>query len=140
MNVYQSTTDAGDSYNLTALGIFMNERFKPTLASWVPTYLQTYITAMQGYVPGVPAGNSAAAHQASRAQANSGIPANGSSEFNAVRDQVIKDRFQSATGGAGFFDNSKLTHFDLNFDATDWLLLGINYRNYSIFTEGTIFN
>ena len=140
MNVYQSTTDAGDSYNLTALGIFMNERFKPTLASWVPTYLQTYITAMQGYVPGVPAGNSAAAHQASRAQANSGIPANGSTEFNTVRDQVIKDRFQSAAGGAGFFDNSKLTHFDLNFDATNWLLLGINYRNYSIFTEGTIFN
>ena len=140
MQVYQSTTDAGDSYNLSALGAYMNERFSPSLASWVPTYLQTYVVAMQGYVPGVPAGNASAAHQASRAQANAGIPANGSDAFNTVRDAVIKDKFQGAVPGAGFFDNSKLTHFDVNIDAADWLLIGANFRNYSIFTEGTIFN
>jgi len=140
MQVYQSITDAGDSYNLSALGAYMNERFKPSLTSWVPTYLQTYVVSMQGYVPGVPAGNPAAAHQASRAAANAGIPANGSVEFNTVRDAVIDDKFQRTPAGAGFYDNSKLTHFDVNINAADWLLLGANFRNYSIHTDGTIFN
>ena len=48
--IYQSVTDAGNSYNIGALGAIMNEVFSPSAASWAPTYLQTYITAMQGYV------------------------------------------------------------------------------------------
>ena len=39
MQVYQSITDAGDSYNLSALGAYMNERFKGSLSDWVPDYL-----------------------------------------------------------------------------------------------------
>ena len=138
--IYQSITDAGDSYNLGALGAIMNEAFSPTVASWAPTYLQTYILAMQGYTP-VPAGNTVAAHNLARSQSDAGIPAVGSAEWMAVRDQVIANRFQDPNNpGASFYDNSKLTHGELTYDATDWLLLGANYRNYGIFTDGTVFN
>ena len=91
------------------------------------------------------AGNTTAAHNFARSQADAGIPAIGSAEYNAVRDAVMAGRFQTPSeglpsGGSGFFDNSKLTHAEINYDLADWLLVGANYRNYSIFTEGTIFN
>ena len=143
VNVYQSVTDAGDSYNIGALGAIMNEAFSPTAAAggWGQTYLTTYILSMQGSVPGVDAGNIAAAHAAARGQADASTPAPGSAEFMAVRDQVIKNRFQDPENpGASFYDNSKLTHAEFTWDATDWMLVGANFRNYGIFTDGTIFN
>ena len=50
--VYQSSTDAGDSYNIGALGAAMNEAFSGTQADggWGQTYLTTYLLALQGYV------------------------------------------------------------------------------------------
>ena len=137
LKVWQSVTDAGDSYNLGALGALMNEGFSPSVTSWVPTYLQTYVVTMQGYTP-FPAGNSVVAHQVARAQADAAIPAIGSAEYNAVRDQVIAGKFQS--GGASFTDNSKSTNGEISYKAADWLLVGANYRNYGIFTDGTVFN
>ena len=96
---------------------------------------------MQGYVPGVPAGNIDAAHSVSRGIADAGIPAVGSEAWIAVRDQVMANRFQDPTSpGASFYDNSKLTHADITYEAANWLLLGANYRNYGIFTDGTVFN
>ena len=95
--VYQSITDAGNSYNVGALGGIMNEVFSPTQAQWGPTYLQTYITAMQGYVPGVPAGDTYFAHATARQQADAGIPAVGSAEWMGVRDQVISVSYTHLT-------------------------------------------
>ena len=96
---------------------------------------------MQGYVPGVPAGDIHYAHQIARQQADAGIPAVGSAEWMGVRDQVMKNRFQDPNApGASFYDNSKLTHADITYEANEWLLLGANYRNYGIFTDGTVFN
>ena len=119
----------------------MNEVFSPSASAWAPTYLQTYITAMQGYVPGVPAGNIDVAHSVARGVADAGIPAVGSEAWMAVRDQVMSNRFQDPNApGASFYDNSKLTHADITYEAANWLLLGANYRNYGIFTDGTIFN
>ena len=141
LNVYQSVTDAGNSYNVGALGTIMNEAFAGTVSTWGPAYLQTYILAMQGSVPGVDAGNVAAAHAAARGQADASTPAPGSAEFMAVRDQVMKNRFQDPENpGASFYDNSKLTHAEFTWNPTDWMLFGANYRNYGIFTDGTIFN
>ena len=141
LNVYQSVTDAGNSYNVGALGAIMNEAFAGTVSTWGPAYLQTYILAMQGSVPGVDAGNVAAAHAAARGQADASTPAPGSAEFMAVRDQVMKNRFQDPENpGASFYDNSKLTHAEFTWNPTDWMLFGANYRNYGIFTDGTIFN
>src|SRR5690606_1091519 len=56
---YVTATDAGDSYNMAALGGLVNERISPTAAQWAPTYGQTFVAAMYGYLEsqGVPAGN-----------------------------------------------------------------------------------
>ena len=49
-------------------------------------------------------------------------------------------------GGAGFIDNSKLYHVEGNYDLSDLtnnvisLQAGANWRLYSLFTEGTVFN
>ena len=50
------------------------------------------------------------------------------------------------TGGAGFIDDSKLNHIEGNYDLSSLvndavgLQIGLNYRQYNLFTNGTIFN
>lgn len=142
---YITATDAGDSYNMAALGGQVNERISPTAAQWAPTYGQTYVLAMQGYVPGVPAGNSAAAHAAARARADAGRPAAGSAEFRQLVEDVRNDYFQRTPGGAKFIDNSRLYHGEFNYNFAEQIdfaeiQIGGNIRRYSLFSDGTIFN
>jgi outer membrane receptor protein involved in Fe transport len=142
---YITATDAGDSYNMAALGGQINERISPTAAQWAPTYGQTYVLAMQGYVPGVPAGNSFAAHQAARANADAGRPDPSSAEFKALAESVRNDYFQRSPAGAKFIDNSRLYHGEFNYNFADKIdfaeiQVGGNFRRYSLFSDGTIFN
>lgn len=142
---YVTATDAGDSYNMAALGGLVNERISPTAAQWAPTYGQTYVLAMQGYVPGVPAGNSYAAHQAARTQADAGRPAVGSAEFKQLVEAVRNDYFQRDPAGAKFIDNSRLYHGEFNYNFAEKITfaevqIGGNVRRYSLFSDGTIFN
>jgi outer membrane receptor protein involved in Fe transport len=141
---YVTETGAADSWNMTAQGIFANEYYSPTVAKWAPEYAQTYVLAMQGYVPGVPAGDEAAAHQAARAFADRDRPAEGSPEFEALMSEVRGNFFQRNPPGSSFYDNSRLYHGEFNYnfaniDAVE-LMIGGNYRRYSLFSEGTIFN
>lgn len=142
---YVTATDAGDSYNMAALGGQVNERISPTATQWAPTYAQTYVLAMQGYIPGVPAGNSHAAHAAARAQADAGRPAAGSAEFNQLVESVRNDYFQRTPAGAKFIDNSRLYHGEFNYNFAENIdfaevQIGGNFRRYSLFSDGTIFN
>lgn len=149
---YQTATDAGKSYNLTALGSYMNETISPSAASWVPDYL----LAMQGYIPGVPAGTPDAA----RAFADRNRPAPGTPEFTNLVNLVKANYFQktptgtwidpnggshTAQGGASFYDNSKLYHIEGNYQFREqikWadVQIGGNWRQYNLFSNGTIFN
>jgi len=158
VRAYQTATDAGKSYNLSALGAYMNETYNPSSvpgnpsAGWVPEYL----FAMQGYVPGVPAGNNAAA----RAFADRNRPVPGTAEFTNLVNAVKANFFQkvptgtwtdpsggshAVANGASFIDNSKLLHFEGNYqfkDMIDWadVQVGGNWRQYDLFSNGTIFN
>lgn len=149
---YQTATDAGKSYNLSALGAFMNETVSPSSASWVPDYL----LAMQGYIPGVPAGTPDAA----RAFADRNRPAPGTPEFTNLVNLVKSNYFQKtatgtwidpnggshpAVGGASFYDNSKLYHIEGNYQFREMIKwadvqIGGNWRQYNLFSNGTIFN
>jgi outer membrane receptor protein involved in Fe transport len=145
VRTYMTATDAADSYNMGALGAYINERISPTAAEWAPTYAQTYVLAMQGYIPGAPAGDKAAAHSVARAQADQGRPAENSAEFKSLAESVRKDYFQRNPQGAKFIDNSRLFHAEFNYnfaDKIEWLdiLVGGNFRQYSLFSDGTIFN
>ncbi len=142
---YVTATDAGDSYNMAALGGQINERISQTRTQWAPEYVQTYVLAMQGYVPNVPAGNSAAAHQAARAFADRNRPAIGSAEYNNLLESVRNDYFQGDPAGAKFTDRSRLYHGEFNYNFADNISfaevqVGGNVRQYSLFSNGTIFN
>jgi iron complex outermembrane recepter protein len=149
---YLSATDAGKSYNLSALGAYANETYSPSATSWVPDY----VLAMQGYAPGVAAGN----NDAARAYADRNRPQPGTQAFTNLMSLVRSNFFQKtptgtwtdangvahqAAGGASFYDNSKLWHaeFNKNFSKEiKWadIMIGGNFRQYSLFSNGTIFN
>jgi outer membrane receptor protein involved in Fe transport len=150
---YQSATDAGKSYNLTALGTFMNETYSPSRTEWVPAFISAY----QGSIPGV----SAADVNAARAFADRNRPTPGTAEFTNLVDLVKANFFQKtptgtfsgvqdgiariARGGGSFFDNSKLNHIEGNykfFNQIKWaeIQIGGNFRQYDLFSNGTIFN
>jgi iron complex outermembrane receptor protein len=144
---YVTATDAGDSYNMAALGGVINERISPTRDEWAPTYGQNFVLAMQGYFvgQGVPAGNEAAAHTWARSRADAGRPAVGSAEFNSLVESVRNDYFQRDPSGAKFIDNSRLYHGEFNYNFADKIefaeiQFGGNFRRYSLFSDGTIFN
>lgn len=148
IRAYTSITDDGDSYNLSALGAFANERFSPSSAAWVPTYAGTYAGAL---LPTVLQGGTisdellAGAHAAARAAADNGIPKAGTTEFNTVMQQVRDDLFQRSPPGAGFVDESKLYHVEFNYNFRDIIdfadiQVGGNYRLYDLFSDGTVFN
>ncbi|MFM9839942.1 MAG: TonB-dependent receptor [Cyclobacteriaceae bacterium] len=136
---YQSATDAGKSYNLGALGVFANETYSPSATKWVPEY----VLAMQGYFSGlgVPGGNPTAA----RAFADRGRPQAGTQAYDDLMNTVRNQFFQKNPPGASFIDNSKLNHVEFNykfFNQIKWaeIQVGGNWRQYSLFSNGTIFN
>lgn len=143
---YVTATDAGDSYNIGALGSFMNERYSDTRNQWAPEYAQTYILAMQGYVDGVPAGNPEAAHAAARAYADRNRPQPGTPAFQQLLQDVRDNSyFQRNPPGARFIDNSRLYHGEFNYNFKNEIkfaeiMVGGNFRQYNLFSEGTIFN
>ena len=159
---YNSRTDDGDSYNLTAMGAFANEALSPTASTWAPTYAGTYVGTLLGVIlptyldmdptndrlPGsVTDAEKVVAHQAARMAADAGrlaLEANDPERLQSVIGSIRNGLFQR--GGAGFIDDSKLWHVEGNYDLSPFTgdVLGIqvggNWRQYDLFTDGTIFN
>lgn len=153
VRAYQTATDAGKSYNLSALGGYANETYSPSATNWVPDY----VIAMQGYIPGVAAGN----HDAARGYADRNRPQPGTPGYSSLMQTVRDNYFQrtptgtwtdanggvhpASGGGASFLDNSKLLHAEFNYNfmnQIDWaeVQIGGNVRRYDLFSSGTIFN
>ena len=134
-------TDAGKSYNLGGLGFVANEAFVPS-ATWA----QDYTLAMQGYIPTAAAGN----QNAARTYADRNIPLPGTQAFNDVMNSVRANYFQKPTstlpyGGAAFTDDSKMYHAEFNYNFVNEIKfaevqVGANYRQFDLFSNGTIFN
>lgn len=134
---YLTQTDAGDSYNMLALGSYMNEAISPSASSWVPDYLNAY----SGNAPGVPAGN----HTAAREWADRTRPAVGSDEFKSLVKSVRTALFQGNPPGATFKDDSRIWHGEFNYNFKDQIkfaevMVGGNVRQYDLYTDGTILN
>lgn len=147
---YMSQTDAGKSYNHTALGALTNELIRPTAASWAPTYAGTYAAVLLGAVlqgadiNNLPPALIAQAHATARNAADAGRPAEGSEAMQSIIETVRGRFFQR--GGASFIDNSRLFHTEFTYDFGQYIyeklsvLVGANHRMYSLFSDGTIFN
>jgi iron complex outermembrane receptor protein len=141
---YVTATNAGNSYNMGALGGLINERIKPS-TQWAGEYAQAYILASQGYIPTVPAGNDQAANDYARSVADNGRPDPNSAEFKTLANSVRHDYFQRDPAGAKFIDHSRLYHAEFNYNFAEMIKfaeiqVGGNFRQYSLFSDGTIFN
>jgi outer membrane receptor protein involved in Fe transport len=151
---YASMTNDGDSYNLTALGTFANERLSPTQSSWFPTYLGSYLagiiqanpTSLLSGIPATPTAQQiAGAHAFARQTADANRPAEGSEAYNKLMADVRRDVFKGNPFGAGFIDNSRFYHAEGNYNFRDLIdfaeiQVGGNYRLYDLYTANTIFN
>jgi iron complex outermembrane recepter protein len=141
VRAYITATDAGDSYNMAALGGLMNEAYNPTQRADGTGWAQDYVLAMQGYFAGLgyAGGNPAEA----RRFADRNRPAPGTAAFEETANDVRSKFFQR--GGASFIDQSRLYHGEFNYNFADLtdvveIQIGGNVRRYSLFSDGTIFN
>jgi outer membrane receptor protein involved in Fe transport len=148
VRAYATFSGAGDSYNLSALGAYVNERFSPSSTRWVPTYLGTFVGAM---VPIWSVGATPtdaqilAAQNAARAAADNGRPTSDSQAFRDTVNAVRKSLFQRNPPGAGFVNTSQMYHGEFNYnfkELTDIaeIQVGGNFRRYDLFSDGTVFN
>lgn len=170
---YASFSDAGKSYNLTALGTYMltsnNDLITYNFDGQAKQYrTSSYLSDInKGVLVGAASqfmgkyrlDNNYAPNQAEiyeiidAAQKKSSslltyLNPNNSAEdaakFNALRDTIMNRRFQK--GGASFIDDSRMYHTEFNYDFSEWtknivdVQIGANYRLYSLYTAGTIFN
>ncbi len=139
VRAYSSQTDDGDSYNMTALGTFMNVRS-------APTYIGTYASALLPRLFNLD-GNGTTPTQAEilgATQAVRNVLQPGTTQFNTLLESVRGDLFNRTPAGAGFEDNSRLYHAEFNYNFTDVIKpveiqMGGNVRRYDLFSNGTIF-
>ena len=148
---YMTKTDFGNSNNLTALAALSNEKFKPT-AQWAPQYLSNYTaqiiqTAIQnhnGIIGNITSDDISLANAVARDFANLGIPEVGSIAFDTTIQSIRDKYFQR--GGAKLKDNSAKYFVEGNINFGKWtgkiidVQLGMNYTQYKLNTEGTVYN
>ena len=151
VRAYTTLTDAGDSFNLSALGAFANEIVSPTTTEWLPNYLGAYAGTLLQLNQGIFAGASPtlqqinAAHAAARTIADANLPQSGTPEFEQLIEQVRNDKFKRTPPGAGFIDDSRLYHAEFNYNFRDLvdfmeIQVGGNVRRYDLFSDNTVFN
>jgi outer membrane receptor protein involved in Fe transport len=143
---YQTSEDAGDSYDMRFAGINMN---KVNATQWFGAYVQGFLGASQQAILG---GMTPAQYQQSQAQMHAAArdyadglltPKPGTAAFNNLFNMVVSD--PNLLTGAKFVDRSKMKHADANYNLhsiiNDWadLQIGGSYRLYSLNSEGTIF-
>jgi outer membrane receptor protein involved in Fe transport len=140
VRVYMTDEDAGDSYDMRFTGINMNVATAP---QWYGVYVPTYIGAMTGQIPNVPAGNSVLAHSLARQNADATATLQpGTAEFDALFDAITSD--PDLTTGSKFVDNTRIYHSDANYNFSEMIdfadiQLGVSWRQYSLDSDGTIF-
>ncbi|MCO5248882.1 MAG: TonB-dependent receptor [Chitinophagales bacterium] len=143
VRTYMTQTNAGDSYNATALGSYANELMYGTAgfvdpktgnpeAGWGATYLGGFVAGMMGAylqngmndaVFGSPTAI-AAANAIARGAADSKLPARGSEAYNAAINTIRHTLFQHTDpanrilGGSKFIDHSRMFHTEATYDFT----------------------
>ncbi|KVV13372.1 carboxypeptidase-like regulatory domain-containing protein [Flavobacterium sp. TAB 87] len=150
--VYNTSEDAGDSYDMRFAGWNVNRAAKSD-TEWFTNYATAY--QLSGAVMGTNANESAAigrtfADYNTLPAAISFIPAPagsarfepGSAAFNTALQNVVDN--PDLTQGAKFIDHSKLYHADVNYNFKDLIKfaeiqVGGSWRQYVMNSEGTIF-
>ena len=138
---YTTQENAGESYNATALGVYINSLWKPN-ATWFGQYVGTFSEGRRGNQGAVA---DITLHAAARAAADVGRLIPGTAAYDAAakagRSTPIKN------GGALFLDKSDLWsaegqfNFSDNFDFSDVveLIAGVQWKQWVMNSQGTLF-
>jgi outer membrane receptor protein involved in Fe transport len=132
---FTTQENAGEAYNTTALASYINESWKPS-QQWFPEYIGNFAGAR---LMGMP---EAGAHQFARSKSDSGRLLPGTPGFNQQHDRISKTPISKA--GAKFLDKTDLWQFEGQLDLSDKirvmeLLVGADYKQYVLNSEGTLF-
>jgi outer membrane receptor protein involved in Fe transport len=138
---YTTQENAGDSYNASALGAFLNESFRPS-SSWFPIYIATFSEGrrLNGGIP-----SDFSLHAAARASADAGRWIPGTKQFDSVAAIIKKTAIRK--GGALFLDKSDLWASDAQFNLSDIfkfskiidVVAGVSWKQWVMNSQGTIF-
>ncbi|WP_128543061.1 TonB-dependent receptor [Larkinella soli] len=143
---YSNAEDSHDSFNTRSLGQQINRTWVRDLSGNVvtpdkadDTWFNRYAAAYSGTIPNV-SGNS---HPAARAFADQGRLLPGTTEFDAQKNRLTAIQ---GLAGAGILSQTSMWHADGQYNLTSALnnaaevLVGGNFRRYSLFTNGTLFD
>ncbi|WP_018612439.1 TonB-dependent receptor [Segetibacter koreensis] len=169
VRAYTTQENAGKTFNATVTTRLFNESWKPSynnanpLGSWYPQYSIAFATAAVGaYQTAFSAARSAGQtdaqaaataqtamlnntttfHTIARNYADQGRPEAGSAEFNQKFDSVASRPISN--GGGLFIDKSSLYMTEGQYNFTDLVkvaevLVGANFKQYVLNSEGTLF-
>lgn len=143
IRTYTTRENAGKSFNATVTTRLFNEAWKPSIdylhpeRSWYPQYTGAYLQAL------ALGANDQAANSVGRAFADIGRPAPGSQEFRRIFDSVASRSISN--GGGLFVDKSRLNMTEGQYNFSDLVkvaevLVGANFKQYVLNSEGTIFD
>ncbi len=138
LRAYTTQEDAGDSYNASAASQYFNEAVKPS-QTWFGQYTQAYLINRLG------GATDAMAHAAGRTAADAGRPT-GNLLDNDLFNKIINTPISK--GGGLFVDKTSLYMYEGQYNLTDAFglaksgtefLIGGNYKEYRLNSEGTLF-
>jgi outer membrane receptor protein involved in Fe transport len=138
---YTTQENAGESYNATALGAFLNETYRPSSA-WFPLYIATFSENRRLRGPSV-ADDSL--HRIARSSADIGRYMPGTKAYDSV--VAILKKTPIRKGGALFLDKSDLYAAEAQanisdmagFSSTVEVLAGVSWKQWVMNSQGTIF-
>lgn len=138
---YTTQENAGESYNSTALGVYINDKWKPN-ATWFSQYVGTFSETRRQAGGAI---SDAQIHMSARSAADVGRLIPGTAAFDAVakagRSTPIKD------GGALFLDKSDLWAGEAQVNVSDALgfsdkvevMAGVQWKQWVMNSQGTLF-
>ena len=147
--LYTTQENAGESYNVTITTRLFNEQWKPSATAWYPEYAQGFLVSkVTPYVQALAGGSQFTptsdgnAHAAARAFADIGRPAVGSEQFDNIFNKVRATPISE--GGGLFLDKSDLYMAEGQYNFSNLLsfaelLVGGNYKQYVLNSQGTLF-
>lgn len=141
VRAYTTQENAGDSYNSSALGAFLNEAYRPSSA-WFPLYIGTF---SEGRRLNGAAASDFTLHSAARASADAGRLIPGTARFDSAA-RIIKST-PIRRGGALFLDKSDLYAAEGQFNLSDMIgisdkleiMVGTGWKQWAMNSQGTIF-
>lgn len=138
---YTTQENAGESYNATALGAFINETYRPS-SGWFPLYIGTFSEGRRQLGPTV---SDATLHMSARASADVGRYMVGTKAYDSIVGILRKTPIRK--GGALFLDKSDLYALEgqmnlseiFHFSHLVEVLAGVSWTQWIMNSQGTIF-